>query len=124
MNKSGWMQLGSRIALISAMLLLGACQVLQPQGRLNQCQGAKDECAEVTLRYFQDGKLELADTKTGGMLTSCRVCNPKAPGCTNQCKGASGTITHSTTLQLFRTEKSPGCVLLCSDNQWCTEVCW
>jgi hypothetical protein len=130
MNKGRWMGLVASLTLVCVLLFLGACQAVAQQARVNVCKDdntPKDLCAEVTLRYFDSGRVDVVDTKSGLVIPECRICNTntdKDCKLANPCRGSVGsTIDHATTLQLFQTHKSPGCTLFCSGNNYCRELC-
>src|SRR5262245_66347103 len=89
MNKGKWSGLpAGRWALICALLSLGSWHVVaQQKGDMKpkeevkaaviQCPKVEDmECAEFKVRYFQNGRVQFLDSRTGAVIPACRICNP------------------------------------------------
>src|SRR5688572_7312813 len=100
---------GKWIAAMFAALVLGAGPAMAQKGMVNDCKSGPG-CEEVTIQYSDDGVIRIVDSRNRGTIPTCRICDPKLhKDCKAEalCKGATGTMDHIGTLQLFKTHKSP-----------------
>lgn len=120
-RRTEWTGLGLALGSLVFLLAMGHAMA-QPkkEGMVNECGTG---CAEVTVRYSDDGKVEIVDSKTRRAIPTCRICLPNDAKCANPCKGSKGTLDHVYTIQLLKTHNSPGCTLFCYPNGHCKETC-
>ena len=115
MKNDGWIGWSGPCLAVASLvfLLVMADAVAQPkaEGQVNECGTG---CAEVTIRYSDNGNIQIVDSKSRRAIPSCRICPSTDDKCKTTCVGAKGTIDHVTTIQLLKTHNSPGCTLFCS----------
>ena len=122
--------------LLFAVAVLGIVSPAAIAQQMQQCQGVKEPCVEVLLRYYErapaksstfpNSKVQIVDRQNGQPLKACRICDPKVdPTCASPCPQLQGkSVYDASNLILLQTEHmSPGCFYMCSGG-WCGYRCY